>query len=213
MKPVMDYTLYLVTDEALCSAPTLEKGVEQALKGGATLVQLREKETNSRDFYEQALKVKAVCDRYQVPLIINDRLDIALAVDAAGVHLGQEDLPCAAAKKVLGEDKIIGVTAKTLSQALEAEKAGADYLGCGAMHLSTAKPGALPMSLDTLRSILGAVKIPVVAIGGINAENAGEIVAAGVNGLAVVSAIIAAPDIKKAAEELKKIILRNDISG
>ena len=193
MKPVMDYTLYLVTDEALCSAPTLEEGVEQALKGGATLVQLREKETNSRDFYEQALKVKAVCDRYQVPLIINDRLDIALAVDAAGVHLGQEDLPCAAAKKILGEDKIIGVTAKTLSQALEAEKAGADYLGCGAMHLSTA--------------------IPVVAIGGINAENAGEIVAAGVNGLAVVSAIIAAPDIKKAAEELKKIILRNDISG
>ena len=99
MKPVMDYTLYLVTDEALCSAPTLEEGVEQALKGGATLVQLREKETNSRDFYEQALKVKAVCDRYQVPLIIKDRLDIALAVDAAGVHLGQEDLPCAAAKK------------------------------------------------------------------------------------------------------------------
>lgn len=213
MKPTFDLTLYLVTDSGLNAAASLPDAVEQAIKGGVTLVQLREKTADSRDFYEKALQVKAVTDRYGVPLIINDRLDIALAVDAAGVHLGQEDLPCVAAKKILGEDKIIGVTAKTLSQALEAEKAGADYLGCGAMHLSTAKPGALPMSLDTLRSILGAVKIPVVAIGGINAENAGEIVAAGVNGLAVVSAIIAAPDIKKAAEELKKIILRNDISG
>ncbi len=207
MKPAIDYTLYLVTDEKLCSAPTIEAGVEQAILGGVTLVQLREKDTDSRTFFNTALRVKTVCDRHHVPLIINDRLDIALAVDAAGVHLGQEDIPCSAARRVLGPDKIIGVTAKTLSQALSAQKDGADYLGCGAMYLSTAKPGALPMRKETLSEILSAVNIPVVAIGGLNAENAPEIVPLGVNGLAVVSAVIAAPDIQKAAEDLKRVIL------
>ena len=213
MKMNPDYTLYLVTDDKLCSEETLEKGVEEAILGGVTIVQLREKAENSRDFYETARRVKTLCDRYSIPLIINDRVDIALAVNAAGVHLGQEDLPCTAARKILGSEKIIGVTAKTLEQAKKAEKDGADYLGCGAMYLSTAKPGALPMTKETLSDILKTVSIPVVAIGGINETNASEIVPLGVNGLAVVSAIIAAKDIRKAASRLKKCILENDISG
>ena len=150
MKPTFDLNLYLVTDSGLNAAASLPDAVEQAIKGGVTLVQLREKTADSRDFYEKALQVKAVTDRYGVPLIINDRLDIAQAVNAAGVHLGAEDIPVDAARKILGDDKIIGATAKTLAQALAAEKNGADYLGCGAMYLSTAKPGALPMSQETL---------------------------------------------------------------
>ncbi len=213
MKPTFDLTLYLVTDSGLNAAASLPDAVEQAIKGGVTLVQLREKTADSRDFYEKALQVKAVTDRYGVPLIINDRLDIAQAVNAAGVHLGAEDIPVDAARKILGDDKIIGATAKTLAQALAAEKNGADYLGCGAMYLSTAKPGALPMSKETLSEILAAVHIPVVAIGGISERNVQEIIPLGVNGVAVVSAIIAQEDITAAAARLRRLIDESNISG
>ena len=213
MKPTFDLTLYLVTDSGLNTAASLPDAVEQAIKGGVTLVQLREKTADSRDFYEKALQVKAVTDRYSVPLIINDRLDIAQAVNAAGVHLGAEDIPVDVARKILGDDKIIGATAKTLAQALAAEKAGADYLGCGAMYLSTAKPGALPMSRETLAEILAAVHIPVVAIGGIGEGNVQEIIPLGVNGVAVVSAIIAQEDITAAAARLRRLIDESNISG
>ena len=148
-----------------------------------------------------------------MPLIINDRLDIAQAVNAAGVHLGAEDIPVDAARKILGDDKIIGATAKTLAQALAAEKNGADYLGCGAMYLSTAKPGALPMSKETLSEILAAVHIPVVAIGGIGEGNVQEIIPLGINGVAVVSAIIAQEDITAAAARLRRLIEESNISG
>ncbi len=213
MKRDFDLTLYLVTDSELNTARSLPDAVEQAIIGGVTLVQLREKTASSRDFYEQAREVKAVTDRYGIPLIINDRVDIALAVDAAGVHLGQEDIPASAARKILGPEKIIGVTAKTLPQALSAEKDGADYLGCGAMYVSSTKPGALPMSRETLREILAAVHIPVVAIGGINERNVQEIIPLGVNGAAVVSAIIGQKDIAAAAAELRRMISQSDISG
>ena len=213
MKPTFDLTLYLVTDSGLNAAASLPDAVEQAIKGGVTLVQLREKTADSRDFYEKALQVKAVTDRHGVPLIINDRLDIAQAVNAAGVHLGAEDIPVDAARKILGDDKIIGATAKTLAQALAAEKNGADYLGCGAMYLSTAKPGALPMSKETLSEILAAVHIPVVAIGGISERNVQEIIPLGVNGVAVVSAIIAQEDITAAAARLRRLIDESNISG
>ena len=213
MKPTFDLTLYLVTDSGLNTAASLPDAVEQAIMGGVTLVQLREKTADSRDFYEKALQVKAVTDRYSVPLIINDRLDIAQAVNAAGVHLGAEDIPVDVARKILGDDKIIGATAKTLAQALAAEKAGADYLGCGAMYLSTAKPGALPMSKETLSEILAAVHIPVVAIGGIGEGNVQEIIPLGVNGVAVVSAIIAQEDITAAAARLRRLIEESNISG
>ena len=213
MKPTFDLTLYLVTDSGLNTAASLPDAVEQAIMGGVTLVQLREKTADSRDFYEKALQVKAVTDRYSVPLIINDRLDIAQAVNAAGVHLGAEDIPVDVARKILGDDKIIGATAKTLAQALAAEKAGADYLGCGAMYLSTAKPGALPMSKETLSEILAAVHIPVVAIGGIGEGNVQEIIPLGVNGVAVVSAIIAQDDITAAAARLRRLIEESNISG
>lgn len=213
MKPTFDLTLYLVTDSGLNAAASLPDAVEQAIKGGVTLVQLREKTADSRDFYEKALQVKAVTDRYGVPLIINDRLDIAQAVNAAGVHLGAEDIPVDAARKILGDDKIIGATAKTLAQALAAEKDGADYLGCGAMYLSTAKPGALPMSKEMLSEILATVHIPVVAIGGISERNVQEIIPLGVNGVAVVSAIIAQEDITAAAARLRRLIDESNISG
>lgn len=213
MKPTFDLTLYLVTDSELNTADSLPAAVQQAIQGGVTLVQLREKTANSRAFYEKALQVKAVTDRYQIPLIINDRLDIALAVDAAGVHLGQEDIPVSAARRLLGPDKIIGATAKTLEQALAAERDGADYLGCGSMYLSTAKPGALPMSRETLTEILSAVHIPVVAIGGIGASNVQEIIPLGVNGVAVVSAIITQQDITAAAAKMRELIEESNISG
>ena len=142
MKPEVDYTLYLVTDRELMSTKTLDEAVAQAVQGGCTLVQLREKECTSLEFYQQALRVKAICDAAGVPLIINDRADIAQAVDAAGVHLGQSDLPCKVARRMLGPDKIVGVSAGTLPEALKAAADGADYLGVGAMYATATKQDA-----------------------------------------------------------------------
>lgn len=212
MKPQFDLTLYLVTDPRL-SGGDLPGKVEAAIQGGVTLVQLREKEADSRKFLDTALRVREVTERYRVPLIINDRIDIALACDAAGVHLGQQDIPCAIARKILGPDKLIGVTAKTVKQALQAEQDGADYLGCGALFPSGAKPEAQPMTLSTLSEILAAVHIPVTAIGGISADNVHLPVEAGANGVAVVSAILGQPDVCAAARKLRGKIEAANPSG
>ena len=212
MKPQFDLTLYLVTDPKL-SGGDLPGKVEAAIQGGVTLVQLREKTADSRQFLETALQIREVTDRYGIPLIINDRIDIALACNAAGVHLGQQDIPCKIAREILGPDKLIGVTAKTVEQAIQAECDGADYLGCGALFPSGAKPEAQPMTLSTLSEILASVHIPVTAIGGINAENVHLPVEAGANGVAVVSAILGQPDVSAAARKLREKIEAANPSG
>ncbi|WP_277669025.1 thiamine phosphate synthase [Caproiciproducens galactitolivorans] len=205
MKRKIDYSLYLCTDRGLMSTPTVEEAVEQAILGGCTLIQLREKDCSSRAFCETACSVKAVTDRYNTPLIINDRPDIALAVGADGVHVGQSDLPCKILRRILGEDKIIGVSASTLEEAVQAEKDGADYLSVGAMYATGTKTDAAIVSMDELLKIRRAVSLPIVVIGGINRETAPAFRNIGVDGLAVVSAIIARPDIRNAARELLEI--------
>jgi len=205
MKPKIDYTLYLCTDRRLMSAATLEDAVRQAIEGGCSIVQLREKECTSQEFYEQAVRLKAVTDAYQVPLIINDRLDIAQATGAAGVHIGQEDMPAAVARRVLGEDAIIGVSAGSLAEAVQAEKDGADYLGVGAMYPTPTKRDADLIDKETLRAIRKAVRIPIVIIGGINQATAPNFKRMGIDGIAVVSAVIAAPDIARAARKLRAV--------
>ncbi len=199
-----DYSIYLVTDRKCMSTKTLQEAVEQAVLGGCTMVQLRENRISSLDFYNLAKEIKQVTDRYKVPLVINNRIDIAQAVDAAGVHIGQRDIPALAARKIVGRDKIIGVSASSLQEALQAEADGADYLGVGAMFPTRTKKDAKLVSMRELCAIRQAVKIPIVVIGGINSENGAEFAKLGVDGLAVVSAIIAQPDIRKAAAELKR---------
>lgn len=201
-KENLDYTLYLCTDRGLMSTDTLEKAVEEAILGGVTMVQLREKDCSSKEFYETALRIKEITDAYEVPLLINDRVDIALAVDADGVHIGQSDLPVKIARKILGKDKIIGVSARNVAQALEAEQNGADYLGVGAMYATGTKKDAKVTSREELLKIRQAVKIPIVVIGGINQKTLSNFKGIGINGLAVVSAVIAAKDIKAAAAEM-----------
>lgn len=197
-----DYTLYLCTDRGLMSTDTLEKAVEQAVKGGVTMVQLREKDCSSKEFYETALRVKKITDSYQVPLIINDRVDIALAVDADGVHVGQSDLPASVVRKILGPDKIIGVSARNTELAVKAAQDGADYLGVGAMYATGTKQDAKVTSREELLKIREAVDIPIVVIGGINKNNLVNFKGIGINGLAVVSAVIAAENIEAAAAEM-----------
>ena len=204
MNKKIDYSVYLVTDRDLMSTETLEEAVEEAIKGGCTLVQLREKDCSSLDFYNTAVNVKKVTDKYNVPLLINDRLDIALAVDAAGVHVGQSDLPCSVVRKIIGEDKIIGVSAGNLKDALKAQEDGADYLGVGAMYATGTKKDAKHTSMDELKKIRENVSIPIVVIGGINKERINEFEGTGIDGLAIVSAIIAQKDIRKATEEIKE---------
>ena len=203
MKPEISYRLYLVTDRDLMSSPTLEEGVEQAVQGGVTLVQLREKDCSSLEFYQTAQKVKAICDAHKVPLIINDRVDIALAVDAAGVHIGQSDLPAPVVRKIIGPDKILGVSAGTVAQAVQAQQDGADYLGVGAMFPTGTKTNTIPTSADTLKAICAAVSIPVVAIGGVTAQNLPTLAGTGIAGAAVVSAIFSQSDLAAAARTLR----------
>lgn len=205
MKPKIDYSIYLVTDRDLMSTETLEEAVEQAIIGGCTLIQLREKDCSSLDFYSTAVKVKEITDKYNVPLIINDRLDIALAVDAAGVHVGQSDMPAPIVRKIIGEDKIIGVSTGSLEQALKAQKDGADYLGVGAMYATGTKKDANPTSMEELKKIRENISIPIVVIGGINKVTARDFQGIGINGLAIVSAIIAQKDIAEAAREINEI--------
>lgn len=204
-KESVDYSLYLVTDRTLMSTDTLEEAVAAAIRGGATLVQLREKDATSAEFYQTACRIKKITDAASVPLIINDRLDIAMAVDAAGVHVGQKDLPAAEARRILGPDKIVGVSAATVAEAVQAVADGADYLGVGAMFPTGTKSNTRPVTPELLKEICGTVSVPVVAIGGIHPDNVGCLAGTGIRGLAVVSAIIAQKDIEGAACGLKKL--------
>lgn len=196
-----DYTLYLVTDRQLMSCDSLTEAVEQAILGGCTMIQLREKELSSLEFYNQAVAVKQVTDKYHIPLIINDRIDIAMAVQATGVHIGQHDLPAAAVRKVIGENMLLGVSASSIAEAIQAQQDGADYLGVGAMFPTGTKTDADSVSMEELQKIRAAVSLPIVVIGGINKGNAGRFKPMGI----VVSAIIAQSDIKAAAAELKDL--------
>ena len=200
-----DDTLYLVTDRQLMSCDSLTEAVEQAILGGCTMIQLREKELSSLEFYNQAVAVKQVTDKYHIPLIINDRIDIAMAVQATGVHIGQHDLPAAAVRKVIGENMLLGVSASSIAEAIQAQQDGADYLGVGAMFPTGTKTDADSVSMEELQKIRAAVSLPIVVIGGINKGNAGRFKPMGIDGLAVVSAIIAQSDIKAAAAELKDL--------
>jgi thiamine-phosphate pyrophosphorylase len=202
----MDFTLYLVTDRRWLGERTLWDGVEEAIRGGATLVQLREKKISSKEYLELAQRVKKVTDRHDIPLIINDRIDIAMAIDADGVHLGPEDLPVPIARKLLGGGKIIGSSAASVDEALLFQAQGADYLGVGALFPTATKRGTEKVGLEDLRGIKSAVHIPVVAIGGINAENAKPVMETGVDGVAVVSAIMDQTDIREAARQLLSLL-------
>lgn len=204
MKPDIDYTLYLVTDRDLMSTPTLEEAVKYALDGGCTMVQLREKTASSLEFYQMALRIKKITDERNIPMIINDRVDIALAVDAAGVHIGQNDLPAGIVRRIIGTDKILGVSAVTLEEAQQAQKDGADYLGIGAVFPTGTKTDARYVTLSELKKICETVSIPAVAIGGVGVANAAQLAGTGVQGLAVVSAILAAKDITAAAGDIKR---------
>ena len=188
MKPIVDYTLYVCTDRGLMSSASVEESVEAAIRGGATVIQLREKEVTGRQFYETALAVKKVTEQYQVPL-------------------GQKDLPVQVARKLLGEDKIIGISAAKPEEAEQAVQEGADYLGVGAMYQTSTKSDTRPVTIETLKKIRAAVPIPIVVIGGIGKENAMNFKPLGINGIAVVSSVVAQKDVTAAAKEMKQIFL------
>ena len=198
-----DSSLYFITDSTNYTEEGFLFRVEEALKGGVTLMQLREKEKSTREYIELAQKVHDITQKYNVPLIIDDRVDVALAVDAEGVHVGRSDMPVKLARKIMGKNKIVGATTKTIEQAKEAFKQGADYLGVGAIYPTTTKVKTVLTSTDTLRDICEAVSIPVNAIGGLNKENIDVLEGISIAGICVVSAIMKADDPKKATEELK----------
>ena len=198
-----DPSLYFITDSTGFTDEAFLYRVEQALKGGATLLQLREKNKSTREYIRLAEKVHTIAKRYHVPLIIDDRVDVALAIDAEGVHVGAEDMPVATARKLMGDDKIIGATAKTVPWAKEAYEQGADYLGVGAIYPTTTKVKTVLTSTDTLRQICNAVPIPANAIGGLNKDNIDVLSGIPIAGICVVSAIMKAEDPKTAAAELK----------
>ena len=205
MKAEPDYSIYLVTDDGCLQGRALIDCVREALEGGVTLVQYRAKTASSAEMYAEALQLKALCDSFKVPLIINDRLDIAMAVGAAGVHLGQDDLPCAAARKLLGEDYIIGVSAHNPAEARAALLCGADYLGCGAVFGTATKADVQKLGSDGLAAICKAKGLPVVGIGGVTADNYREVRAAGADGAAIVSGILAQPDIRATVEAIARV--------
>ena len=200
-----DLLLYAVTDRHWLNGETLYSQVEKTLEGGTTFVQLREKELDEAHFLEEAKKIKELCDRYHVPFVINDNVDIALEIDADGVHVGQSDMEAGDVRAKLGPDKIIGVSAQTVEQALLAQERGADYLGVGAVFHTDSKADAADISHETLKAITEAVDIPVIAIGGISKENVSELSGTGICGIAVISAIFAEKDIKNATKKLKKL--------
>lgn len=195
--------LYAVTDRHWLGDETLYDQVKKALDGGATFVQLREKKLDREDFLAEALEIQKLCRKYGVPFVINDEVSIAKVIDADGVHVGQSDMEAMDVRKVLGPDKILGVSAQTVEQAITAEKHGADYLGVGAVFATGSKDDADDVSHETLKAICEAVSIPVIAIGGITKDNVSELVGSGICGVAVISAIFGQNDIKKATEELK----------
>ena len=198
-----DSSMYFITDSSGYSENEFLYRVEQALLGGVTLLQLREKEKTTREYIELAEKVHSITQKYSVPLIIDDRVDVALAINAEGVHLGQSDMPISTARKILGNDFIIGATTKTVPQAIEAFEQGADYLGVGAIYPTTTKVKTILTSAETLDAICKAVSIPVNAIGGLNKDNIDVLKGIPVSGICVVSAIMKAEEPKRATEEIK----------
>ena len=200
-----DLLVYAITDRSWLNGESLYSQVEKSLKGGATFMQLREKNLDDETFYQEAVELKALCARYHVPFVINDNVDIALRMDADGVHVGQSDMEAGDVRSKLGPDKIIGVSCKTVEEALKAQARGADYLGVGAVFPTDTKLDASEVSFDRLKEICAAVDIPVVAIGGINAGNILQLSGSGVDGVAVVSAIFGAEDPGRATSELRKL--------
>ena len=200
----LDLSLYLVTDKS-DDVEKFLKTIEEGIKGGVTVVQIREKTADTLDFFNLALKVKEITRKYNVPLIINDRVDIALAIDAEGVHVGQSDMPCDVTRKLVGPDKIVGVSAATIDEAKKAEKDGADYIGTGAVFPTATKDDAPKITKKDLKEIVDSINIPVVAIGGITLDNAHELIDTGIAGLSVVSAIMSSDDPKKSSEKLLSI--------
>jgi thiamine-phosphate pyrophosphorylase len=199
-----DLLLYAVTDRHWLNGRSLYEVVRESLEGGASFIQLREKSLDKEAFLKEALELKKLCRDYKVPFVINDNVDIAIEMDADGVHVGQSDMEAGHVRAKLGPDKIIGVSAGTVEEAVLAEKRGADYLGVGAVFPTGSKDDAIDVPYDTLKAICKAVSIPVVAIGGITQENVKKLSGSGICGIAVISSIYAAKDIKKAAKDLKE---------
>ena len=200
----LDTTMYFITDSTGFSEEEFLRRVEEACKGGVSLIQLREKERTTREYISLAEKVHKITMSYDIPLIIDDRVDVALAVNAEGVHVGQSDMPVNIARKLIGNDKIVGATAKTVPQAVEAYEQGADYLGVGAIYPTTTKVKTVLTSVDTLKDIVRAVPIKVNAIGGLNKDNIHVLKDSGIDGICAVSAIMKADDPRLAAGELKE---------
>lgn len=201
----LDLSLYLVTDKRNKTDAEFLKIIEEAIKGGTTVVQIREKEGETLDFYNLALKVKEITSKYNVPLIVNDRIDVALAIKSEGVHIGQTDMPADVARSLIGDEMILGVSASTVKEARKAEKDGADYIGTGAVFPTATKDDAPSITKDDLKEVTGSINIPTVAIGGITLENASELAGTGISGISVVSAIMNSEDPKTASENLLKI--------
>ncbi len=204
---MLDTTLYFITDSSTVPAEKFLPSVEAACKGGATIIQLREKNKSTREYMELAASVHEITSCYNVPLIIDDRVDVALAIGAEGVHVGQTDMPVSTARKLMGPDKIVGATTKTVPQALEAYEQGADYCGVGAIYPTTTKVVTILTSVDALKEIVKAVPIPVNAIGGLNKDNIDVLKGSGIAGICAVSAIQKAADPEAAARELKSAFL------
>lgn len=207
-KSNIDYSVYLVTDHRGKTDAEILNIIEQAIKGGTSVVQIREKTASTKEFYNLALKAKEITEKYNVPLIVNDRIDIALAVKSDGVHIGQDDMPAKIAREIIGEEMILGVSASTVEEAMKAESDGADYIGSGAVFPTATKDDADSVSKEELKEIVNSTSIPVVAIGGITIENAESLKDTGIDGFSVVSAIMNADDPKKASEILKEIYNR-----
>ena len=201
-----DLLVYAVTDRHWLNGRTLYEVVKESLDGGVTFLQLREKDLDDENFLKEAIELKELCKEYNVPFVINDNVDIAIKMDADGVHVGQSDMEAGDVRAKLGPDKIIGVSAQTVEQAILAEKRGADYLGVGAVFPTGSKDDADEISHETLKAICEAVSIPVVAIGGITLDNTPQLKGSGICGVAVISAIYAKDDIRKAAEDLKAVV-------
>ncbi len=201
-----DMLLYVVTDRSWLGKNTLENQVEDIIKAGATFIQLREKELDFNSFVTQGKKIKEITEKYKIPFVINDNIEVALAVNADGVHIGQGDMNAFDCRKLLGDDKILGVSAQTVEQALLAEKNGADYIGVGAVFSTSTKNDAEAVSFETLHKICSAVSVPVVAIGGINEQNILQLKGSGIDGVAVISAIFAAQNVSMATQKLLQLL-------
>jgi len=210
MNSIKNWSLYVITDEQLSQGKSHVQIAHEAIAGGANVIQLRDKHASSKKLYFDALEIRILTRQAKVPFIVNDRLDIALAVDADGLHVGQNDLPATIARKFLGPDKILGVSAETLAQAIQAQEDGADYLGVGPVfEARSTKPDTIdPIGLSLLSEIRQACQLPIIAIGGINLDNVAATIRSGADGVAIISAIVASPDIKKASSGLKQKILK-----